>query len=64
MIEGQMQKFYSEVVLYEQPYVKEPAKSIAAVLREAAKTLGPVEVVSFVRFQLGEEIEGEAQDQE
>jgi elongation factor Ts len=59
MVEGQLRKYHAEVVLHEQPYIKDPAKSIGAVLKEAAKTLGRVEIVSCVRFQLGEEIPGE-----
>jgi elongation factor Ts len=57
IIQGQLKKFYSEVALLEQPYVKEPAKTVAAVLKEAQ--VGQASVEAFARFQLGEEIEGE-----
>lgn len=59
MVEGQMKKYKSEVVLLEQAYIKDSAKTISDVLKEAAKTLGRVEIASYTRFQLGEEIPGE-----
>ena len=57
---GQLKKFYSEVVLLEQAYVKDDKKSVAAVLKEAAADCGQVEIKSFARFQLGEELPGES----
>ncbi len=57
---GQLKKFYSEVVLLEQAYVKDDKKSIAQVLKEAAAECGQVEIKAFSRFQLGEELPGEA----
>ena len=56
---GQIKKFYSEVVLVHQAYVKDDKKSIADVLKEAQADCGKVEVKSFTRFQLGEELPGE-----
>ncbi|MDR0356582.1 MAG: translation elongation factor Ts [Deltaproteobacteria bacterium] len=61
MVEGKLKKSFAELVLLEQAYVKEPKKTIAAVLAEAKANLGEVKLVSFVRFQLGEEIPGEAE---
>ncbi|MDR2422365.1 MAG: translation elongation factor Ts [Deltaproteobacteria bacterium] len=62
IVEGQIKKFYSEAVLMEQPYVKEPAKSISQIVKEAAPAVGQAEVVQFARFQLGEELEGESSE--
>ncbi|MDR1085239.1 MAG: translation elongation factor Ts [Deltaproteobacteria bacterium] len=62
IIEGQLKKFYSEVVLLEQPYVKEPSKNMAQVLKEAKDKVGQAEIAAFVRFQLGEELEGDAEE--
>jgi elongation factor Ts len=59
MIEGQLRKFHAEVVLMEQPWIKDSSKTVAAVLKEAAKTIGRVEVAACERFRLGEDIEGE-----
>jgi elongation factor Ts len=61
IVEGQILKLHAEVVLLEQPYVKEPAKSVGEIIKDSAAQTGQVEVLSFVRFQLGEEIEGETQ---
>ncbi len=58
MIEGSMRKYYEQVVLLEQTYVIDGESKISAVLAKASKDLGaPVELVSFVRCQLGEGIE-------
>ena len=57
---GQVKKFYSEVVLLEQAYVKDDKKTITQVLKDAAADCGKVEIKSFSRFQLGEELPGEA----
>jgi elongation factor Ts len=62
IVDNQMKKFYTEVVLLEQPYVKEPAKNIEALLKSYGATTGKAEIKAFVRFQLGEEIEGEKAD--
>lgn len=56
---GQVKKFYSEVVLLEQAYVKDDKKVISQVLKDAASESGKVEIKSFSRFQLGEELPGE-----
>ncbi len=56
---GQIKKFYSEVALLHQAYVKDDKKSIADVLKEAQADCGKVEILSFTRFQLGEELPGE-----
>lgn len=57
---GQLKKFYTEVVLLEQAFVKNDKMTIAQLLKEAAKDCGRVEIKSFTRFQLGEELPGEA----
>jgi elongation factor Ts len=54
IVEGRLAKFYSEVCLLEQPFVKDPDQSVGAVLAHAAKELGgDVAVAGFVRFRLG-----------
>lgn len=52
MIEGRLNKFKEEICLSGQPYVKEPEKKIAQLLKEKNN-----EVISFVRFEVGEGIE-------
>ena len=52
MIEGRISKFMDEVSLLGQPYVKDPNKKVAQLLKEKQ-----AEVVSFIRFEVGEGIE-------
>jgi elongation factor Ts len=55
IVEGRLKKYYAEVCLLEQAFVKDPDKSVQQLLDEAAGTLGqPVRVTGFVRFKLGE----------
>jgi elongation factor Ts len=55
IVEGRVNKYYGEVCLLEQPFVKDPDRTVKALLAEAAKSLGaPVAVEGFVRFKLGE----------
>lgn len=50
IVEGGMKKFLAEVALLEQPFVKDPSKSVKEVL-------GPgVKVKSFLRWVVGEEV--------
>ena len=60
IIEGRVKKFFSEICLMEQPYVKNPDVSITDLLNELVAKLGEsINVRRFVRFQLGEELPGE-----
>ncbi|MCC6395784.1 MAG: elongation factor Ts [Bacteroidetes bacterium] len=53
---GRLEKFYQEVCLLEQTFIKDPGKTIKDVLQDAEKLTGkPVSIRSFVRFHLGEE---------
>jgi elongation factor Ts len=55
IVEGRLKKFYAEVCLLEQAFVKNPDQSVKQLLDEAGKALGqPVHVTGFVRFKLGE----------
>jgi len=55
IVEGRVRKYYSEVCLVEQPFVKDPDRSVGRLLEDAAKQLGqPVRVTGFVRYRLGE----------
>ncbi|MGB4589307.1 MAG: translation elongation factor Ts [Clostridiaceae bacterium] len=62
MIGGRINKFFKEVCLVNQQFVKNPDLSIAAYLKEESKKLGNIEVVNFVRFEKGEGIEKEEVD--
>jgi elongation factor Ts len=48
IVQGQVNKFYGTIVLPDQPYYKDGAKTVAAVLKEGGAT-----VKRFVRFQVG-----------
>jgi elongation factor Ts len=53
--EGKLKKFYSEVALMDQPFVKEPEKTVAELIKEKMAQLGEnMTVGRFCRFQLGE----------
>jgi elongation factor Ts len=55
IVEGRLAKFYAEVCLLEQAFVKDPDRSVTKVLEDAGKQLGkPISVAGFVRFKLGE----------
>ncbi|HDP98619.1 MAG TPA: translation elongation factor Ts [bacterium] len=52
---GRMEKFYQEVVLLEQSFVKDPNKTIEQYLKETIGVIGEnISVRRFVRFQMGE----------
>jgi elongation factor Ts len=54
IVEGRVAKFLGEVCLVEQPFVKDPDKSIGDLLREAGGKLGAaVTVTAFQRFKVG-----------
>ena len=58
MVDGRIQKYYKEVCLVEQPFVKDGDKSIAQLIAEVAKEIGAnINIVSFERFERGEGIE-------
>jgi elongation factor Ts len=53
--EGKLGKFYKENCLLQQPYVREPDKTVADYLNEViAKTGENITIRRFARFQLGE----------
>jgi elongation factor Ts len=55
IVEGKLKKFYSEVCLLNQDYIKDPDKTIEDLLNELkAKTGENIVISRFVRFQLGE----------
>lgn len=62
IIDGRVKKFFAEVCLMEQAFVKDPDKSIQDLLNETVAATGEsINVRRFVRFQVGEELEGETQ---
>ena len=55
IVEGKLQKFYGEVCLLEQPFIKDPDRTVQDLLNQLIGKLGEkVEVRRFLRFQVGE----------
>ncbi len=55
MIDGRMNKFYEEICLLEQPFVKEPTISVGQLVKTKIAKLGEnISVARFVRFKVGE----------
>jgi len=56
IVEGRMSKFYEEVVLLEQPFVKDHAKTIQELITEKIAKLGEtIAIGRMARFKIGEE---------
>lgn len=54
IVEGKLEKYFSQVCLVDQPFVKNPDKTIKDLLKEKVGTIGENMVIRrFVRFQLG-----------
>ncbi len=63
IVEGKMEKYYSEIVLLEQPFVKDPDVTVAQLIAEKVGKIGEnIQVRRFVRFKLGEGIEKRKDD--
>jgi len=63
MVEGRLRKFYEEVVLLKQAFVKDPGRTVEQVVADTAKELGsPIAVKGFVRLALGEGVEKGSED--
>ena len=63
MGEGRIEKYYKEVCLLEQPFVKDGDKNIKALMAEIAKETGAtLDIVRFTRFERGEGIEKRKDD--
>lgn len=55
IVEGKLGSYYSQVVLLDQPYIREPSITVAQIIAEAtAKTGENITVSRFARFKLGE----------
>ena len=58
MVEGRIQKYYKEVCLLEQPFVKDPDKSVQDLVTEKIAKIGEnISVRRFVRYEMGEGLE-------
>ena len=58
MVEGRIEKYYKEICLLEQPFVKNPDITVSGYIAEkAAETGAELKAVRFIRFERGEGIE-------
>jgi elongation factor Ts len=56
MVTGKIEKFIAEIVLLEQPFVKDPDRTIQEILTDLVGKMGEnITIKRFVRFQIGEE---------
>jgi elongation factor Ts len=55
VVEGQIRKFFAEVTLLEQPWVRDESRTIQQLVDEASKAAGvALAVKRFVRYRMGE----------
>ncbi len=55
IVEGKIEKFYTEHVLLEQPYVRDPDKTVGQLVNEVVARIGEnIQVRRFARFVLGD----------
>jgi len=60
IVEGRMQKFYEEVCLLEQPFVKEATLTVGQLVKTKIAKLGEnISVARFVRFKVGDSTQAE-----
>lgn len=63
MVVGRIQKFFKEICLVEQPYVKDSDLTVAKFLKNVANEIGTdIEVVKFARLEKGEGLEKKVDD--
>jgi len=58
IVEGKMERFYSEVCLLEQAFIKDPDRKVGDLILETGARLGEnIQVRRFARYHLGEGVE-------
>ena len=63
MVEGRIEKYYKEVCLLEQPFVKNPDITVQDLVNEATLASGEkIAIRRFTRYELGEGIEKKVSD--
>ncbi len=62
IVEGRLNKYYEEVCLYEQPFIKENTTTVADVIKTRIAKLGEnISVSRFVRFKVGDTVGGDGE---
>ena len=55
IVDGKIEKFYKDVCLMSQQYVKDPQKTIADLVKETISKIGEnIQIKRFARFKIGE----------
>lgn len=63
IIEGRLNKFYEEIVLLEQAFVKDPAKTVGELVTEKIASIKEnIAIRRFTRYKMGEGIEKKKDD--
>src|SRR6202521_138312 len=63
IVAGRLNKYYEETVLLDQPFVKDPAKTVAELVTErVAKTGEKITIRRFTRYKMGEGLERRSED--
>lgn len=63
MVEGRLEKFFKESCLLEQPFIKDPDKTVEQLIHELIAKIGEnINVRRFSRYEVGEGIEKEKAD--
>ena len=57
MVEGRLDKFYSQICLLEQPYIKDMNITVEEYIKQSIGVIGEnIQIRRFTRYQLGEDI--------
>lgn len=60
IVEGRMEKFFSEVCLLDQPFIRDPDMTVRELLNAAISRIGEnISVRRFARYQIGEPLDSE-----
>lgn len=63
MVEGRIKKYYSEVCLLEQEFVKDSSKTVTDILNEATLKIGEkISIRRFTRYEMGEGLQKKQED--
>ena len=63
IVEGRLNKFYEETVLLDQPFVKDPSKTVGELVTEkVAKTGERITIRRFTRYKMGEGLDKRGDD--
>ena len=58
MVDGRIAKYFKEICILDQPFIKEPEKAVKTLIKEKEAELGgSIKINKFVRFEKGEGLE-------